>query len=79
MSARHRWGEKVRFGNYKSEQQCVRCELVKVSRHENEGSRPLHWKEYWRDGDRMDVGDGVMPPCDARLESESSDNLEVHA
>lgn len=65
VSTRHKWGEKVRFGNYKSEQQCLRCELVKVSRHESEGGRDVHWKEYWRDGEIVSRGD--MPICDARL------------
>lgn len=65
-STRHRWGEKVRFGLYKSEQQCTRCELVKVSRHEHENGRPLHWKEYWRDEEL--ISRGQLPACDARLE-----------
>jgi hypothetical protein len=41
---------------------------VKASRHEFEGGRDLHWKEYWRNLDRIDK-DGKAPPCDARLES----------
>lgn len=65
-STRHRWGEKVRFGNYKSEQQCIRCELVKVSRHESEGGRAVHWKEYWRHEDLISRDD--LPICDARCE-----------
>lgn len=65
MSERHKWGEKVRFGNYKSEAQCLRCELVKVSRHESEGGREVHWKEYWRDEELISRDE--MPVCDARL------------
>jgi hypothetical protein len=67
VSTRHRWGEKVRFGNYKSEQQCIRCELVKVSRHESEGARDVHWKEYWRDEDL--ISRDQMPICDFRCEA----------
>lgn len=66
-STRHRWGEKVRFGNYKSEQQCIRCELVKVSRHEHEGGRDVHWKEYWRDEEL--ISRDALPICDARCEA----------
>lgn len=65
-STRHRWGEKVRFGNYKSERQCLRCETVLVSRHETEGGRAVHWKEFWRDQER--IACEAVPPCDARLE-----------
>lgn len=65
-STRHKWGEKTRFGNYKSEKQCLRCETVLVSRHEHEGGRPRHWKEFWRDEERI-YCDGT-PPCDARRE-----------
>jgi len=66
-STRHRWGEKVRFGNYKSEKQCTRCELVMVSRHESEGGRAVHWKEYWRDEEL--ISRDTLPLCDARLEA----------
>ena len=65
-STRHRWGEKVRFGNYKSERQCLRCELVMASRHESEGARAVHWKEYWRD--EVLISRDTLPVCDARLE-----------
>jgi len=66
-STRHRWGKKVPVSRHKSEKQCARCGTVLVSRHEFEGPRKLHWKEFWRDLERIDV-DGRTPPCDARLE-----------
>lgn len=66
ISTRHKWGEKVRFGNYKSERQCLRCETVLVSRHESEGGHPRHWKEFWRDEVRIRCD--ATPPCDARRE-----------
>jgi hypothetical protein len=65
MSARHRWGEKQRF-EHKSEQQCARCEMVKVGRHEWQAGRPIYWTEYWRDLEQVNQ-DGKTPPCDARL------------
>ena len=66
-STRHRWGEKVRFPPHKSEQQCIRCETVKVTRHESEGGREVHWVEFWRDEERIKCE--ATPPCDARLEA----------
>jgi hypothetical protein len=69
MSTRHRWGEKaVVVPHHKSEQECVRCGMVRASRHEFEGGRELHWKEFWRDLERIDKA-GETPPCDARSEA----------
>lgn len=65
-STRHRWGEKVRFLN-KTEQECVRCEMVKVGRREAQGGHDLYWTEFWRDEERIDDG-GHTPPCDFRCE-----------
>jgi hypothetical protein len=66
-STRHRWGEKKAISPHKSEQQCERCDVVRASRHEFEGGRELHWKEFWRDLERLDEA-GETPPCDARRE-----------
>jgi hypothetical protein len=66
-STRHRWGEKTPVSRHKSEQQCIRCGTVMARRNEFEGGRELHWKEFWRDLERLD-SDGKTPPCDARLE-----------
>lgn len=49
MSAgRHRWGEPVRFA-HKTERECARCGIVKVTRHEG----GTHWLEFWRGLDRV--------------------------
>lgn len=58
---RHRWGEPVRFP-HKSERQCIKCGLVKVTRHEAEGPRDVHWVEYWREGDQ--VAADKTPACE---------------
>ena len=77
-STRHRWGPRVECGPYKSEKECTRCEMVMASLHQHQGgARDLHWKEFWRDGERVDAGDGLRPLCDFRLERETADNLEV--
>lgn len=63
----HRWGEKVRFPlANKSEKACLRCDVVKVGRHESQAGREVHWHEFWRDGERIRCD--ATPPCDARLE-----------
>lgn len=47
---RHSWGESVAM-LYKTESVCVRCGLIKVSRHE-----PYqHWTEWWRPTPAGDV------------------------
>lgn len=69
VSTRHKWGEKLRFPlANKSEQQCTRCETVKVGRREYPGGREVYWTEFWRDEARIAVEPGKTPPCDARLE-----------
>lgn len=62
ISTRHKWGEPVRF-QFKTERQCTRCPLVRVTRHE---PGKLAWVEWWRDGDR--VHSELTPLCDASLE-----------
>ena len=64
-STRHRWGTPGRL-QHKSERQCSRCALVKVTRHEWENGRDLYWSEFWRDLDRVDKA-GETPVCEARL------------
>lgn len=63
ISTRHKWGEPERF-QFKTERQCARCELVRVTRHDDPQGRP--WQEFWRDLEQIS-GDHT-PPCDARLE-----------
>jgi len=64
-STRHRWGDKDRLA-HKTEQQCKRCDMVKVTRHEFEGGREIYWIEFWRDCEQIECE--ATPPCDARLE-----------
>lgn len=68
MNTRHRWGERKEISPHKTEYTCGRCGMVKVSRHEFEGGFPIHWKEFWRDLDRVAGAGDLTPPCDARLE-----------
>jgi hypothetical protein len=61
---RHVWGEAQRFP-YKTERQCCRCGLVKVTRHEP-SAWPPNWTEFWRDGERVDddgAGDKPRTPA----------------
>lgn len=57
----HRWGERVVVSPNKTERQCLRCGIVKATRNECEGGRPLFWTEFWRGLDRIE-GDGT-PAC----------------
>ena len=66
-SLRHKWGDPARL-QHKTERECSRCEIVKVTRHEWERGRDLYWTEFWRDLERVDEN-GETPPCDARLET----------
>ncbi len=60
---RHARGEPVRFV-HKTERQCCRCGLVKVTRHEGDE----HWVEFWRDEEKVAQphhGRVLTPPCAA--------------
>lgn len=74
ISTRHKWGEAVRF-QFKTERCCSRCELVRVTRHDDPQGRP--WIEWWRDLEQ--IKSEATPLCDARLQRELADNLEVTA
>lgn len=61
---RHRWSEPKRFPPHKTERECLNgCGIVKVTRHESEGPRDVHWQEFWRGGDKLPAG--PTPACEA--------------
>lgn len=61
---RHRWPKDgTVISPNKTERECRNgCGIVKVTRHETEGGKDLHWPEFYRELDRVDV-DGKTPPC----------------
>lgn len=65
-SQRHRWGEPVRFA-HKTERECARCGLIKVTRHEAVGAHDVHFTEWWQGLDK--INSAVTPSCDARHEA----------
>lgn len=77
ISTRHGWGARIECSATKSETECRRCGVVRASlKSFDKHGRGSFWKEFWRDGERLDAGDGTTPPCDARLERAAADNLE---
>lgn len=61
--SRHRWGDKVPVSPHKTERECLnRCGIVKVTRHEFEGGREVHWIEFWRGLDR--IKGAATPVCE---------------
>lgn len=60
---RHHWGEKIVISVNKTERECLDgCGIVKVTRHEQEGGRDLHWIEFWRGLDRIECD--ATPACE---------------
>lgn len=69
---RHRWGEKIAITPHKTERECLNgCGIIKVTRHEFEGGREVHWTEFWRDLDKIE-GDGT-PMCTGRAKAAVDD------
>lgn len=64
-AARHRWpGAGTVISPNKTERECRNgCGIVKVTRHETEGGRDLHWIEFWRGLDPISDVNGRTPPC----------------
>lgn len=61
---RHRWSDRRVVNANKTERDCLNsCGIVKVSRHETDGPRDVHWVEFWRGLDRIDE-DSVTPVCE---------------
>ncbi len=77
VSTRHKWGERQPFMSkgavpyhWKTERQCVRCGMVKVTRHEpDDGPFGRHWSEFWLELDQVPTDGGAVPQCNARLEA----------
>jgi len=72
-SKRHRWGVGEQFWtkdrvpyHFKTERQCIRCGMVRVTQHETVGTREEHRVEFWLDLDQIE-GNGT-PLCDGRIE-----------
>lgn len=69
---RHRWSEKTVICANKSERECQNgCGIVKVTRHEFEGGREVHWQEFWRGLDRIE-GEGT-PACTGQAKAVAYD------
>lgn len=54
---RHSWGEPLRLA-HKSERECRRCGMIKVTRLERDNC----WVEYWHNGEEKVEGRGT-PVC----------------
>lgn len=63
-SDRHSWGKKENF-LLKTERECLRCGMVKVTRHE---PGVLPWVEFYRNGEEKIVCNKT-PPCPGRKSS----------
>lgn len=48
----HRWAAPIRFDTHTTRRACLRCPVVRVTRHEPDNN-PRHWTEYHRDGERL--------------------------
>jgi hypothetical protein len=58
---KHRWDENARDEN-RTVRVCRNCGMFKITRHEHEAGRPVHWQEFWRGTDR--VTHDATPPCE---------------
>lgn len=62
--ARHKWSEPSRPSALRTERICLRCGMIRVTRHDG-GAQSLPWTEYYDGDERLDAGPGgkATPPC----------------
>ncbi len=61
---KHRWGDRRVINANKTERECQNgCGIVRVTRHETDGPRDVHWVEFWRGLDQLG-DDGRTPVCE---------------
>lgn len=67
---RHRWPKQPTIiSPNKSERECLNgCGIVKVTRHEFEGGREVHWVEFYRGLDRVGHRWQGTPVCEPVME-----------
>ena len=68
IALRHKWGDPNRL-LYKTERVCLRCDLIKVTRHEPTAT----WIEWWRDGERITC---ERTPACAGMKAEANSGTE---
>lgn len=61
--AKHRWGAKIIF-EHKTERECSRCGMMKVTRSEHEGGHPVYWTEYYAAGGLDRIECAGTPACE---------------
>ena len=63
---KHRWPkEGTIISPHKTERECENgCGIVKVSRHETDGPREVHWIEFWRTDDMQRIKGQGTPKCE---------------
>jgi len=49
----HRWSKPNPFAQ-KTERECLRCHIIRVTMHPEGRSGRRHWKEFWRDGEKIE-------------------------
>jgi hypothetical protein len=59
-STTHRWADAIRYDPHSTTRTCVRCGMLKITRHEP-GNFPPHWVEFERDG--FKIGGASTPVC----------------
>lgn len=74
---KHRWPKDgTVISAHKTERECLNgCGIIKVTRHEAQGSRDVHWVEFWRDMERIE-GKGT-PVCEAVQAETPARKLEM--
>lgn len=64
MSKRHSWSDRYPFDTHHTFRRCWNCGLMRITRHESEGGRDVHWVE-WRRVGGVNFRSERTPACEA--------------
>lgn len=53
-SKRYTWSERFPLDQHHTFRRCWDCGLMRITRHESDGGRDVHWIEWRRNGERID-------------------------
>jgi hypothetical protein len=68
MNARHRWSEPSRPTELRTERTCIRCGLVRATRHDA-GRNAIPWIEFYEVGTGLLVEGRGTPACEGAREA----------
>lgn len=59
---KHYWSDRCALDEHHTFRRCWDCGLMKITRHESDGGRDVHWIEWRKNGER--IASDSTPACE---------------